>query len=115
ILSAPLLEEHPCDPEILAATRALAGRLADMGHAVIEGPLPLDLDEVAGFWGRFGQVGLAQLRAAVPAMPEKAAPQYLAMADEGNAVPARDLLPPRRRCSGSGPRRRGSSAIGMSS
>ncbi|MDD9746144.1 MULTISPECIES: amidase [Marinovum] len=92
ILSAPLLEEHPCDPEILAATRALAGRLADMGHAVIEGPLPLDLDEVAGFWGRFGQVGLAQLRAAVPAMPEKAAPQYLAMADEGNAVPARDLF-----------------------
>ncbi|MGY3437411.1 MULTISPECIES: amidase [unclassified Marinovum] len=92
ILSVPLLDDNPCDPAITAAHRALARRLSDLGHEVCEGPLPLNLDEVSAFWGSFAQVGLAQIRASVPAMQSKAAPQYLAMADAGDAVPARDLF-----------------------
>ncbi|WP_323764142.1 amidase [Marinovum sp.] len=92
ILSVPLLDAHPCDPQILAAHRALVGRLQDLGHHVTEGALPLDLTEIDAFWGRFAQIGLAQIAATLPGMQTKAAPQYLAMAEAGSGVPAVELF-----------------------
>ena len=92
ILIVPVLGDNPCDPEIVSATRQLGGRLSDLGHHVVEGPLPLDLKAVNAFWGAFAQVGLAHLRATVPGMAAKAAHLYLDMADTGAALLATDLF-----------------------
>lgn len=92
ILSVPIFGDAACDPEILQATRDLGGRLSDLGHHVVEGPLPLGLEPVNGFWGAFAQVGLAHLRATVPGMEAKASKRYLDMADAGAALTATDLF-----------------------
>lgn len=92
ILSVPRLGDHPCDPEILAAHRAMADRLARDGHRVEEAELPLDLGEVAGFWGAFGQIGLAHLRDTIPAMARMAAPRYLTMAEAGAEISGHRLF-----------------------
>ncbi len=92
ILSVPLLADNPCDPEILAATRDMARRLADLGHHVTEGALPVDLGPIDAFWGGFAQVGLAQLCRAVPRMRARSSPLYLDMADAGAGLPATDLF-----------------------
>lgn len=91
ILYVPTLADNPCDPGILAACDEAADRLGVLGHAVARGAMPFDLDEITSFWGRFGQVGLARIRSELPAMAQKASPQYLAMADQGDAVGAPEL------------------------
>ncbi|WP_112324285.1 amidase [Oceanibium sediminis] len=92
VLSVPLLDDNPCDPEILSSTRALARQLSDLGHHVVEGALPLDLEAVNAFWGGFAQVGLAHIRATVPRMRSQSSQQYLDMADGGDALQARELF-----------------------
>ena len=47
----------------------------------------ITLSELNAFWPRFGQVGIAQLRHALPAM-SKAGAKYLALADAGDRVTA---------------------------
>lgn len=92
ILSVPRLGSHPCDPAIVAATRAVAHRLSDAGHDVEESDLPLDLSGIDAFWGAFAQIGLAHLRETVPAMRDKAGARYLGMADAGAELPAHALF-----------------------
>ena len=82
ILYVPKLAGAPCDPGILAACAVAAERLAALGHRVETGEMPFDLDALNGAWTGFAQVGLARLRAEMPAFAA-ASSRYQAMADEG--------------------------------
>ena len=84
--------DSPCDPAIRRAARGAADLLASLGHEVTAGPLPFDLEPLDRFWGSFAQIGLAHLAVTVPAMAERASPQYLEMAANGRGIPARDLF-----------------------
>lgn len=88
ILYVPRLGDNPCDRGILDACAAAADALRRLGHEVTEGAMPFDLDALNAFWTKFGQVGLARMRTALPAMVQKASPPYLAMADQGDEVSA---------------------------
>ena len=88
ILYVEQFGDHPCAPEIRRSVRAAAGRLRQLGHQVTEGDMPFDMEALGEFWGLIAKVGLARLCDAVPAMRDKASPQYLEMAAEGAKVPA---------------------------
>lgn len=88
ILYLPVLGDNPCDLGILDRCAAVAESLRGLGHNVTEGAMPFELDLLNEFWPRFGQVGLAAMRATIPEMTDKASSQYLEMADQGEGVSA---------------------------
>ncbi len=92
ILYVERFGDEPCDPLILRSCRKAADRLAGLGHNVEPGLLPFDLAAISAFWGTIAQVGLARMRCAIPDMQRNASPQYLAMADRGDAVSAAEFL-----------------------
>lgn len=92
ILYVDRFGDNPCDPAILTSVSAAAEIIEDLGHTIVHGELPLDLSDINAFWARFGQIGLAHLRARLPEVAQKATLKYLTAADEGDAVPARDLF-----------------------
>lgn len=81
----------PLDPQVARSVARAVGRLAQLGHHVRSGPLPLDLDFYAEAWPQVGQVGLAQMFERHPDWAAHASPKYLAMAEQGRAVPATRL------------------------
>jgi aspartyl-tRNA(Asn)/glutamyl-tRNA(Gln) amidotransferase subunit A len=81
----------PLDPQIAASVRQAVDRLSALGHRIDSGPLPLNLDFYAEAWPQIGQAGLAQLFQAHPAWAAQASPKYLAMAEQGRAIPAARL------------------------
>jgi aspartyl-tRNA(Asn)/glutamyl-tRNA(Gln) amidotransferase subunit A len=81
----------PLDPQIAASMREAVRHLGALGHAVDEGPLPLDLDFYADAWPQIGQAGLAQLFERHPDWAAQASPKYLEMAEKGRAIPAARL------------------------
>ena len=91
VLYVPLLGENPCDPGILSRCADAVDVLRKMGHTVTEGHIPFELDALNAFWSKFGQVGLASMRDAIPEMATKASQKYLDMADQGAAVPASEF------------------------
>jgi aspartyl-tRNA(Asn)/glutamyl-tRNA(Gln) amidotransferase subunit A len=92
ILYVESFGDNPCDPQIRKSVGKAADRLATLGHEVGQWPLPIDLEPLNAFWGKIASVGLAHLRAQVPGMASLAAPQYLAMADQGDLVAPRDFF-----------------------
>lgn len=88
ILFVEQFGDHPCAPSIRASVRAAARKLEQTGHEVVAGKLPFPMAALSDFWGTISKVGLASLCAAVPAMRDKASPQYLEMAAEGAQVSA---------------------------
>ena len=81
----------PLDPQIAASVRQAVEALARLGHEVREGVLPLDLGFFAEAWPQIGQAGLAQLFERHPDWARQASPKYLALADQGRAIPAARL------------------------
>ncbi len=78
--------DAPCDPEIRRSTRALADTIADLGHDVRSGSLPLDIERLNALWPTIGAIGLARLVAEVPEMKSLASPKYLDMAEKAAAL-----------------------------
>lgn len=78
----------PLEPEIAVSVRQAASRLADIGYEVHQGVLPLDIDSVNAFWPLIGQFSLARLLEDFPHMAEKAAPNYVALARQGEKLSA---------------------------
>jgi aspartyl-tRNA(Asn)/glutamyl-tRNA(Gln) amidotransferase subunit A len=78
----------PLDPQVARSVGRAVGRLAELGHRVRTGPLPLDLDFYADAWPQIGQVGLAQMLERHPDWAAQASRKYLAMAEQGRAVSA---------------------------
>lgn len=89
-LVAPL-GAAPVDPEIAANCAAAAAQLRSLGHTVQLGPLPLELGDINSAWASVGQIGLAALFARHPGWRDGASEKYLAMAEQGAAVPAHVL------------------------
>lgn len=92
ILYVEQFAENPCDPQIVASTRALAKQLEGMGHQIIRGALPFNLTALDAFWGKFAQIGLAHIAATVPDMADRASTLYLDMARQGEGIPAHALF-----------------------
>ncbi len=81
----------PLDPQIAASVGQAVRRLAELGHRVRSGPLPLDLEFYAEAWPQIGQIGLAQLFERRPLWAAHASPKYLEMAEKGGQMPAARL------------------------
>lgn len=90
ILYVPILGDNPCDIGILNSCESAVERLRALGHEVQTDAMPFDLDPLNAFWSKFGQVGLARMRATFPEMAKASVP-YLAMADQGDAVTATEF------------------------
>ncbi len=88
ILFVEQFGNNPCEPSIRQSVRAAASRLESLGHTVISGNIPFEMDALNEFWSLISKVGLASLRDANSTMNEKAGPQYLEMAEEGARVSA---------------------------
>ena len=91
ILYVERFGEAPLDPQIAASVGAAVDALADLGHAVTRGPLPLDLDFFATAWPQIGQVGLARLFEHAPLWEAAASPKYRDLAEQGKRIPASRL------------------------
>jgi aspartyl-tRNA(Asn)/glutamyl-tRNA(Gln) amidotransferase subunit A len=63
ILYVPRFGAAPVDPEVAAATEAIAAALARAGHAVREGAVFFDLDDAARIWHVISRAGVAWLLA----------------------------------------------------
>jgi len=78
----------PLASDIAVSVRRAAGRLADLGHDVQSGALPIDIDSINEFWPLIGQFSLASLLKDIPDFRVKAAPQYVALAEQGEKLSA---------------------------
>ncbi|HEY0823632.1 MAG TPA: amidase, partial [Ramlibacter sp.] len=81
----------PLDPQIAASVSQSVRQLEALGHPVLTGPLPLDLDFYAEAWPQIGQAGLAHLFDTHPDWAAQASAKYLDMAARGRQVPAARL------------------------
>ncbi len=87
----PTLDDAPVDPQVALSCRRTAERLADLGHDVQHGPLPLSLGFITQAWPSIGPIGLAWLFARHPSWREGASAKYLQMAAAGASITAADL------------------------
>jgi aspartyl-tRNA(Asn)/glutamyl-tRNA(Gln) amidotransferase subunit A len=92
ILYVPRFGASPVDPEIVAATDALAQQLADAGHSVEAGDVFFDLDEAAHIWRAVSRAGVAWLMRENPGFEAKAGAAARAMADDGRTITGVDYL-----------------------
>jgi aspartyl-tRNA(Asn)/glutamyl-tRNA(Gln) amidotransferase subunit A len=81
----------PLDPQIAASVGAAMRHLAELGHRVDAGALPLDLGFYAEAWSQIGQIGLARLFQQHPAWEAQASQKYRDMAEQGRRLPAARL------------------------
>lgn len=63
VLYIPRFGAAPVDPEVAAATEAVANSLAGSGHSVREGGVFFDLDDAAHIWHVISRAGVAWLAA----------------------------------------------------
>ena len=92
VLYVERLGDAPLDAQIAASVVRAVGRLADLGHQVDTGALPLDLDFFTEAWPQIGQIGLANLFEHHPAWAALSSPKYREMAEAGRRFPATRLL-----------------------
>lgn len=81
----------PLDPQIADSVGRAVAHLAELGHRVESGPLPLDLGFFAEAWPQVGQIGLARMFEAHPEWDALASEKYRAMAEMGRRLPAARL------------------------
>ncbi len=91
ILYVECLGEAPLAPEIASSLRGMADRLADLGHAVSEGAMPLDIERLNREWTMISQAGLAALKTCLGDSFARASEPYQDMARAGNGLSAADL------------------------
>ena len=86
VLYVERLHRNPLDPQIAASVDRAVGKLADLGHRVERGELPLDLRVLLEAWPEIGQVGLAAMFDRQPAWEAQASPRYRELAAAGRRV-----------------------------
>lgn len=87
LLYVEQLNANPLDRQIAGSCRAAAQLLAELGHTVEHGALPLDVGFVLEAWPQIGQVGLAAMFAEHPDWEAQASPKYREAAEIGRRVP----------------------------
>ena len=86
VLYVERLHRNPLDPQIAASVDRAVGKLADLGHRVERGELPLDLRVLLEAWPEIGQVGLAAMFDQHPEWEAQASPRYRELAAAGRRV-----------------------------
>lgn len=92
ILYVPRFGGAPVDSQIARSVAGAARALADLGHTVIEGDAPFDVDAFNAVWPVISQTGLAAVLADVPNWRECIAHAFAEMADAGRDTPATALV-----------------------
>lgn len=92
VLYVERLGAAPLDAQIAASVGRAVRQLAELGHQVDAGALPLDLDFFTEAWPQIGQIGLANMFEQQPAWEALASPKYREMAEVGRRFPATRLL-----------------------
>jgi aspartyl-tRNA(Asn)/glutamyl-tRNA(Gln) amidotransferase subunit A len=87
ILYVERLMGNPLDPQIAASCGEAVRRLAELGHRVEHGELPLDIGLLLEAWPQIGQVGLAAMFAEHPDWEAQASAKYREAAELGRQVP----------------------------
>ncbi len=91
ILYVPRFDDAPLDPEIAAATDAVAAALAGQGHAVETGGIFFDRPTIDEAWRIIGRAGVARaFRVAGDRLRGAGGPSIQAMAREGEGLSAAD-------------------------
>ncbi|MEH6577018.1 MAG: amidase [Amphritea sp.] len=88
ILYVPRFADNPLDPEIDINVAEAAERLRALGHEVIEGVLPFDLDFVDEFWPMLGSVAVGALFERYPGAEQLASAKFIDMAAVGKGISA---------------------------
>ena len=83
--------DAPLDPQIAASVGQAVQRLAQLGHQVDVGTLPLDLGFFTEAWPQIGQIGLAAMFDQHPDWATQASAKYRDMAEQGRRLPAARL------------------------
>ncbi len=96
----------PVDPEVAAATDALAQKLTQAGHIVEAGEVFFDLDEAAQIWRVVSRAGVAWLMRENPGFEAKAGAAARAMAEDGRTISGADYLDALEKSRGAAPPRR---------
>lgn len=81
----------PLDPQIARSVAGAVQTLAQLGHRVDTGALPIDLDFFVDAWPQIGQIGLARLFERHPEWAQQASVKYRDMAAAGSRLPATRL------------------------
>jgi aspartyl-tRNA(Asn)/glutamyl-tRNA(Gln) amidotransferase subunit A len=91
ILYVERMGEAPLDAQIAASVGRAVSQLAELGHHIETGALPLDLEFFAEAWPQIGQIGLASMFAQHPLWAQGASQKYRDMAELGSRLPAARL------------------------
>jgi aspartyl-tRNA(Asn)/glutamyl-tRNA(Gln) amidotransferase subunit A len=93
ILYVPRFGDAPLDPEIEAASDAIAGWLAEAGHRVETGPIPFERAETDDIWRIIGRAGVASLcRRRGPDFEASLGPFVSGLAREGRDIGAAEYV-----------------------
>jgi aspartyl-tRNA(Asn)/glutamyl-tRNA(Gln) amidotransferase subunit A len=92
ILYVPRFGGSPVDPEVAAATAAVAALLADAGHDVREAPVFFDLDAAARIWHVVSRSGVAWLVDRTPRLADQGGASVQAMAADGRTLTVADYF-----------------------
>jgi aspartyl-tRNA(Asn)/glutamyl-tRNA(Gln) amidotransferase subunit A len=92
ILYVERFGEAPLDPRIAQSVGAVARALAELGHEVDQGALPIDIEPITAFWPTLGQVGLAHVLEGHDANFHLVGARYREMAEPGREVAAQRYL-----------------------
>lgn len=90
ILYVPQFGRAPVDPEVTAATDAVAARLAAEGHQIHRGAVFFDTEEAARIWHVVSRTGVAWLLGGDAGRLDAVGPSARAMAADGAALTAVD-------------------------
>jgi aspartyl-tRNA(Asn)/glutamyl-tRNA(Gln) amidotransferase subunit A len=80
------IDANPLDPQIAASVGRAVEQLAELGHHVEHGALPLDVGFVLAAWPEIGQVGLAAMFDRHPDWEAQASVRYQELAGQGRRV-----------------------------
>lgn len=87
VLYVERVNGNPLDRQIADSCAQAVQRLAELGHRVEYGPLPLDIGLIVDAWPQIGQVGLAAMFADHPDWEAQASAKYREAAALGRQVP----------------------------
>lgn len=87
LLYVEQLNANPLDRQIADSCRRAVQRLAELGHQVEHGALPLDVGFILEAWPQIGQVGLAAMFDEHPDWEAQAGTKYREAAELGRGVP----------------------------
>ncbi|HSV84177.1 MAG TPA: amidase [Ramlibacter sp.] len=86
ILYVPRFGANPVDPEIVQSCDAAAAQLRALGHEVVEGELPFDIQPVSDSWAKIGNVCMSLMALNHPKFKEQVTPEYRDRAVTGDGI-----------------------------